>query len=162
MTNFEDRLSKAIERGTMRGVDRARQERAQQMSEEELRQLHTRYRLQLSEHIEKCVRKLPQHFPGFQSETLFGDRGWGAACSRDDLNLGGDGRRSSRYSRLEMSIRPYSHLHVVELTGKGTIHNKEVFNRTHFQVINEVDPDTFLHLIDAWVLEYAELFAAAN
>ena len=53
MSNFEDRLSKAIERGSIRGADRAQAERKQQMNEEELRQLHTRYRLQLSEHIEK-------------------------------------------------------------------------------------------------------------
>ena len=59
-----------------------------------------------------------------------------------------------------MSIRPHSSLNVVELTSKGTIRNKEIFNRNHFQLIGEVDPDTFLTLIDAWVLEYAEQYAA--
>lgn len=160
MSSFEERLSKAVERGQTRSVDRAEAERARQLSEDELRQLHTRYRLQLSEHIERCVRKLPQHFPGFQVETIFGDKGWGAACSRDDLVVGKDGRRANRYSRLELSIRPYSSLHVVELAGKGAIHNREVFNRTHFALVNEVDPDAFLQLIDAWVLEYAEQYAA--
>jgi len=160
MSNFEDRLSKAVERGQSRGVDRAAAERARQLTEEELRQLHTKYRLQFSEHIEKCVRQLPIHFPGFRVETLFGDRGWGAASSRDDLTSLGPGRRGSVYSRLELSIRPYSSLHVVELTGKGTIHNREIYHRTHFELVNEVDPDNFLQLIDAWVLEYAEQYAA--
>jgi hypothetical protein len=160
MTDFEKRLSKAVERGQLRGADREAQERARQLSEEELRQLHTKYRLQLSEHIEHCVRQLPQHFPGFQCETLFGDRGWGAACSRDNLVTGPAGRRTNLYSRLEMSIRPYSSLHVVELTAKGTIANREVFNRTHYEMINEVDTDNFLTRIDAWVLEYAEQYAA--
>jgi len=160
MSSFEERLSKAVQRGHTRSSDRAKAERSKRLSEEELKNLHTKYRLQFSEHIEVCVRNLPDHFPGFQVETLFGDRGWGAACSRDDLGPGADGRRASFYSRLEMSIRPHSSLNVVELTSKGTIRNKEIFNRNHFQLIGEVDPDTFLTLIDAWVLEYAEQYAA--
>lgn len=159
MSNFDERLTKAIQRGHTRNTDRAEEERAKQLSAEELKNLHTRYRLQFSEHIEACVRKLPDHFPGFQCETLFGDRGWGAACSRDDLRPGG-GKRASFYSRLEMSIRPFSSLNVVELTAKGTIRNKEIYSRNHFELINDVDPDTFNTLIDAWVLEYAEQYAA--
>ena len=42
------------------------------------------------------------------------------------------------------------------------IHNKEVFNRTHFQFLAEADLDSFRELIDLWVLEYAEQFAAKN
>ncbi len=162
MTDFDKRLAKAIERGQLRGADREAAERAEQLSEEELRQLHTQYRLQFSEHIEQCVGQVPHHFPGFQCETMFGDRGWGVACSRDDVDAGPTGRRANFYSRLEMTIRPYSSLQVVELAAKGTIRNREVFNRTHFELINEVDAETFLHLIDVWVLEYAELYAATR
>lgn len=162
MSDFEKRLAKAIERGQSRGEDRAAAERAKQMSEEELKQLHTHYRLQFSEHIEKNMRPLPNHFPGFQFETVFGERGWGAACSRDDMHAGPGGRRANLYSRLEMTIRPYSSLHVVELTAKGTIRNREIFSRNHFEELKDVDPDTFLHLIDVWVLEYAELYAATR
>lgn len=161
MGNFEDRLSKAVERGQARGAAREQSERLKRLSAEELKQLHTRYRLKFSEHIEKCLRRLPAHFPGFQCETVFGDRGWGTACSRDDLAPGPSGRPTSYYSRLEMTIRPYSpEAGVVELTAKGTIRNKELFSRQHFEPVNEVDEDTFLNLIDVWVLEYAEQYAA--
>lgn len=159
MSSFDERLAKAVERGQQRGSARAEAERAKQLSEEELRQLHTKYRLKFSEQIEHCLRRLPQYFPGFQSETIYGERGWGTAASRDDFSAGDRGRGSS-YSRLEMTIRPYSSLNVVELTAKATIKNKEVFSRSHFQMITEVDEATYLQRIDAWVLEYAELYAA--
>ena len=160
--DFEQRLQKAIERGQHRKNERGREAAQQEMTEDELRQLHTSARLELSEKIETGLKKLADHFPGFQSETMFGDRGWGAACSRDDLGPGMDGKRASYYSRLEMTIRPYSDLNVVELTSKGTIRNKELFNRTHFEEIKDVDEETFITLIDAWVLEYAEQFAAVS
>ena len=47
----------------------------------------------------------------------------------------------------------------IELTAKGTIRNKEVFNRKHYERIQDVDPATFTELIDVWVIEFAELFA---
>jgi hypothetical protein len=160
MSNFDDQMAKAIQRGAQRGTDREAAERAKQMSEEELRQLHTKYRLKFSEQIENCMRRLPQHFPGFQFETTYGERGWGAACSRDDFSPGDGGRRGNSYTRLEMSIRPYSSLGVVELTGKATIKNREVFSRSHFQLIPEVDEGSYAQRIDAWVLEFAEVYAA--
>ena len=160
MNSFEKRLSKAVERGHKRSAERLRAERQRAMSEEELRQLHTRYRLQLSERIEQCLQQLPNHFPGFQYETMYGERGWGGACSRDDVGGRSRRQRTNYFSRLEMVIRPYSPTHVVELVAKGTIHNKEVFDRRHFEMIHEVDEETFLNLIDVWVLEYAELYAA--
>ena len=90
---------------------------------------------------------------------MIGDRGWGAACYRDDLHIS-RGQRSSVYSRLEITVRPYSQtLHVLELTGKGTIRNKEVFNRTWFEKLEDASVEKFRELVDAWVLEYAELYA---
>lgn len=160
MTDFEARLKKAIERGERRGDRRAKEARAKALSEAECRRLHSRYRLELSERIEQCVKRLPNHFPGFQFETIFGERGWGAACRRDDIGPLRGGQRVSYYSRLEMTIRPYSELHVLDLAAKGTIRNKEIFSRNHFEKLDEVDPDNFKHLIDTWVLEYAEMFAA--
>jgi hypothetical protein len=156
MTSFDERLTKAIERGQRRSNERERTAREQELTEEEFRNLHSRMRLQLSEHIEACISQLANHFPGFQYETIFGEKGWGAACKRDDIGA----KRASFFSRLEMTVRPYSPLHVVELTAKGTIRNKEVFSRTHYELINKADTDTFRNLIDVWVLEYAELFAA--
>ena len=159
--DFESRLQKAIERGERRIEEKAKAARAKQLNEEELKSLHSKYRLQFSDHIEACVQKIESHFPGFQFETIYGDRGWGAACSRDDIKIV-RGRRDNNYSRLEMTIRPFSSYHVVDLAAKGTICNKEVYNRNHFEKVEDVDPDTFIDLIDVWVLEYAELYAAAQ
>lgn len=160
MSDFEERLRKAIDRGQTRSEDRQRAERAQALTEDQLKSLHSRYRLSLSEHIESCVKSLPNHFPGFRSETIYGERGWGAACSRDDIGQGAGGKAASFYSRLEMTIRPFSKLHVLELTAKGTVRNKEIFNRHRFEKLQDADPESFRELIDVWVLEYAELYAA--
>ena len=159
--NFNDRLQKAIQRGERRSDDKARQAKEKQLSQDELKRLHTKYRLQLSEHIENCLENLPSHFPGFDYQTVFGERGWGASCSRDDIRMSG-GRRNNDYSRIEMTIRPYSEYNVVDLASKGTSRNKEVFSRSHFEKIEDVDDAKFIELIDLWVLEYAEMYAAKN
>ena len=86
--NFDERLQQAIQRGTRAAQARHGAEAAQALSEEQFKRLHSQYRLQLSEHVEKCLRRLPQHFPGFQFETVVSDRGWGAAVNRDDADLG--------------------------------------------------------------------------
>jgi hypothetical protein len=59
-----------------------------------------------------------------------------------------------------VTIRPYSALHVLELAAKGTVLNREVFNRTWFEELATANEPKFRELIDAWVLEYAELYAA--
>ena len=159
---FEERLNEAIQRGKHRGTAKQAEAAAQAMSDDELKRLHNQYRLQLSEQIEQCLQKLPHHFPGFTYETIFGERGWGAACRRDDIRLSRGGKRNNDYSRLEMTIRPFSSYHVVELAGKGTIRNKELFNRTYFEKIEEADIVKFSELIDLWVLEYAELYSASG
>ena len=159
--DFDQRLKKAMERGQRRGDVEAQAARAKSLGTEELKRLHSPLRLQLSEHIEQCVERLSHHFPGFTYETIFGERGWGAACSRDDLRLA-SGRRDNDYSRLEMTIRPFSELFVVELMAKATIRNKEVFTRNYFEKIEDADPIKFIELVDVWVLEYAELFAASG
>jgi hypothetical protein len=157
---FQHRLEKAIERGRRTGESRARAEETQALSEEELRRLHSQYRLPLTEQIENCLRELTNHFPGFRYETIVSDRGWGAAISRDDLQLSRSGRRQNLFSRLELVVRPFSAYHVLELSAKGTIRNKEVFSRNHYQRLAQVDTTSFLEMIDLWVLEFAELFAA--
>jgi hypothetical protein len=162
MTDFEQRLSKAIERGTRTKQAKSRSTGGPAVSEEDLKRLHAEYRLTLSEHIETCLSRLPDHFPGFRYETLVSDRGWGAACSRDDVGARGGGRRDNFFSRLEMVVRPFASYHVLELTAKGTIRNREIYNRKHFQKLAEADPDSFKELVDLWVLEYAELYAAKN
>jgi hypothetical protein len=157
--SFDDRLRRAIDRGQHRGESAAREAAARAMTEEEYRRLHTQRRLTLSEHIESCIKRLPNYFPGFQYETMYGERGWGGACSREDLRLS-RGTRSNEYSRLEVTIRPYSSLHVLDLAAKGTIRNREVFNRNYFEELETADEQKFRDLIDKWILEYAEMYAA--
>jgi hypothetical protein len=158
--NFDDRLNRAIQRGQQIAEQRRSESAAKQLTEEQFKRLHSQHRLPVSEHIEKCLKTLPAHFPGFNFETFVNDRGWGAAVSRDDADLGPRGLRSNVYSRLEMSVRPYSTAHILELAARGTIRNKEVYNRTHYQMLAEVDLERFMELVDHWVLEYAELYAA--
>lgn len=159
--DFNQRLQKAIERGHRTGEAKAAAQRRRELNEEELKRLHLELRLPLSEHIENCLRQLPNHFPGFEYQTVMDERGWGGTANRDDLHVAG-GRRRNLFSRLEMVIRPYSSLHVLELAAKGTVRNKELFNRTHFQQLVDADDTTFMEMIDLWALEYAELYAAKS
>jgi hypothetical protein len=159
--SFDDQLQRAIQRGQRRSQAAHDAAMANALSEDELRRRHGAYRLRLSEHIELCIKKLPNHFPGFETEIIYGERGWGAACYRNDVRIEG-GRRNQDYSRLEMTVRPYSSYHVLELTSKATIRNKEIFNRNHYELIADVDLAKFLELIDIWVLEFAEMYAAKS
>jgi len=156
---FDDRLRQAIERGQKRSEFLAREAAAKALTEDEYRRLHSQLRLMLSDHIESCLKRLPNYFPGFQYETMYGDRGWGGACFRDDLIIV-RGTRTTNYSRLEVTIRPYSTLHVLDLAAKGTIRNREAFNRNYFEELATADEPKFQDLIDAWVLEYAEMYSA--
>lgn len=158
--DFEQRLEKAIERGQRTGHARAQSEQARALSEAELKRLHSQYRLQLSEHIEHCLSTLPNHFPGFRFESVVAERGWGGAVFRDDLAPGPRGRAANFFSRLELLIRPFSSYAFLELTAKGTIRNRELFNRSHHEDLAEVDAESFIELIDVWILEFAELYAA--
>ena len=158
---FQNRLKRAIERGRQRSDDLSRADARKALSDEELRRLHSQYRLELSEQIETCLRQLAEQFPGFDFENVVSDQGWGAGVSRDDVEFTGR-RRDNAFSRLQMLIRPISSSHVVELAAKGTIRNKELFNRTHYQRLEEADPTTFAEMIDLWVLEYAEQYSAGE
>jgi len=160
--DFKERLGKAIDRGTNRRDQQQGKAQAQALTEEELKRLHAQYRRDLSEQVEACVDQVANHFPGFQVETIVGERGWGAAISRDDFGVNAAGRRENNYSRLEMTIRPYATYHVVDLAAKATIRNKEMFNRNHFEKIADAKVDTFRELIDTWALEFAELYAAST
>ena len=162
MSDFQKRLEKAIERGYRAGDVRARAEAEKAVSEQELRRLHTQYRLEVSEHIEKCLREVASHLPGFKLESIVSDRGWGGAVSRDDFQPGRGREPTARFSRLEMLVRPVSDYYVLELVAKAAIRDKECFNRTQYQRLAEVDLASFTGLVDLWVLEFAELYAAKS
>ena len=158
--DFQQRLEKAIQRG-QRSHDAAARARAEQaMGEEELKRLHSQYRLELSEHIEQCMRQLPQHFPGFRYETLVGSRGWGARHQPRRPVRRRRPPRESTSAAWKWSCGPFRRSHVLELTAKGTIRNKEIFNRSQYQMLSHVDMASFRELVDRWILEYAELYAA--
>jgi hypothetical protein len=159
MSEFEDRLKKAIDRGHVRQRENAQRKQAAEMTEEECKRIHQAYQLELSEVIENCVKRLPDYFPGFQYELIYGERGWGAGCRRDDLRLN-KGVRAELFSRIELMVRPYSSLHVLDLAGRATIRNQEVFNRNYFEKLDEVNLEKFKQLIETWVLEFGEMYAA--
>jgi hypothetical protein len=161
MTDFEQRLQQAVDRGKKRADLAAAQERAQRLSEEELKRLHSKYRLEISEHIEGCIKRFADYFLGFRVETIYGERGWGAACFRDDVRADAQ-RRSNVYTRLEVTVRPHNEFNVIDLAAKGTVQNKEVFRRAFHEEISDADPSRFNELVDTWILEFAELYSTKS
>jgi hypothetical protein len=156
--SFEDRLKQAVMRGHGAGEQRAAAERDRRLSEEELKSLHTQWQLELTERIEQCLKCLADEMPGFRFKTIMDDKGWGATVFRDDVALA-DGKVHNLYSRLQLVIRRFAPHHVLELVGKATIKNKELFHRNHYQRLEEADVESFGDLIDLWTLEFAEQFA---
>lgn len=158
--DFRERLQKATERGRETRNDEIRAAAAQALSEEECRRRHSEYRLALTDHIERCLRDLADNFPGFRLETIVDERGWGAAASRDDMGVA-DRKRVNSFSRLQIVVGPYNKFHVLDVLAKGAVRNKETFSRNHYQRLAEVDLGRFRELIEQWVLDYAEMYAAA-
>lgn len=153
--DFEQKLQAAIQRGQVRGDAALQASQQARLSQEELRRRHTSLRLSLSEHIEKVLRQTAEHFPGFDYETIYGERGWGGAIRRDDLMRGG-----AMFSRLEITVRPLGEFPVVSLVGKGTVRNRELFPWLHHDQVEDAQLETLTAVIDGWVLSYAEQFAA--
>lgn len=164
--DFESRLSEAINRGEKAREARAQLREQKALSEEELKNLHSSIRLELSERIESGLSQLAEHFPGFRFETLVSEDGWGARISRDDLDLGRSPtsrRGGNLYSRFQILVKPFSaRAKIIEAHAKGTIRNREVLNRNSFQFLAECDVPRFHEVIDQWILEYAEKFAAGE
>ena len=159
--DFEKRLERAIQRDQQTRKEQGQAREQKSLSEDDLKTLHSKYRLELSEIIEDCLKKLSDHFPGFDYKTLVSEEGWGAKINRDDIKLV-NRQSQSLYSRMEMVIKPFSSTHIVELVAKGTIRNKEILNRSHYQMLDQADMESFRELIDLWVLEYAESYAAGD
>lgn len=158
---FRERLQRAADRGRETRDAKAREEAAKALGEEECRRRHSSYRRELNDHVEHCLKQLAENFPGFAYEPVVSDKGWGAAVRRDDLAIKG-GRRDSLFSRLELTISPHNEFHVLEIQAKGAVRNKENFSRNHYQLLKDVDLDTFRSLIEQWTLDYAEHWAAAD
>lgn len=157
--DFKERLQRATERGQQNRDAKAQAEAAKALSEEECRRLHSKYRLELTDHIENCMKQLADNFPGFRIAPVADEKGWGSIISRDDFALNA-GRRDSLFSRLTMTVAPHNQYHVLSIEARGAIRNKETFTRNHYQLLKDVDLDSFRQLIEHWVLEYAEQYAA--
>ena len=160
--NFEDRLRKALERGGKARDARGKAEIERELSQEELRTLHSRYRLELSDHIEHCLKKLADHVPGFKYQSVVSEEGWGGRLTRDDLHFVPGKAPESRYSRLEVLITPLGSVGILEMTVKGTVRNREVLNRKQFQQLSGFDLEGFKEIVDLRVLEFAEQYAAGT
>lgn len=158
--DFRQRLQLAADRGKRSRAEREELAAAAALSEEECRRVHSSVRLELTEHIELCLHQLADNFPGFRYQTVMEERGWGGAVTRDDLVLE-KGQRRNAYSRLQVTVSPYNTYNVLEISAKGAVKNKENFSRQHFKKLAEVDLDDFRQLIERWVLDYAEQYAAA-
>jgi hypothetical protein len=159
--DFRERLQKASERGRQAGERQRHAAAAEALSEEECRRLHSRYRMSLIEHIDERLRELADNFPGFRLESIVDERGWGSAVNRDDVGLT-DGRRTNLFSRLQLVVSPFNRFHVLELVAKGTVRNKETFSRSHYQRLSDIDEESFRELVELWVLDYAEQYAASG
>ncbi len=159
MSDFDERLQKAIGRGQKAREAQGEVVGAEKATVEDLRSIHSQLRLSLSEHIEAGLRKLCDHFPGFDFSTIVNEDGWGARITRDDINLRGGSNRNL-YSRLEILVKPFSDAHILDINTKGTIRNRESLNRTNYRLLTEATEDELKELIDGLVLEFAEQYSA--
>jgi hypothetical protein len=159
MSDFEERLQRAIQRGQQARTEDGSAIQADAITEEELRIKHAHLRNELAEHIEHCLRKLCDHFPGFDYNTVVNEKGWGARISRDDIKLG-RGTAKNEYSRLEVLIRPFNDTRIIEIATKGTIRNRESLNRSNFKFLSEATTEMLRPIVDGIALEFAEQFSA--
>ncbi|HVJ86158.1 MAG TPA: hypothetical protein VM452_10980 [Caulifigura sp.] len=157
---FEQRLKRAIQKGEQARAASDQADLARYMTAEELKGRYSTGRIEISDHIETCLRKLVDYFPGFDFSSIVDDTGWGARINRDDLSLKAGKSHESHYSRLELVVTPRNWADILEVVAKGTIRNREVLNRRYYQRLVELDLPVFKDQIDAWVVEYAEQFAA--
>ncbi len=159
--DFTSRLQKAVDRGRRQSDAAARDAAQSALTEEQLRTLHATARVELSDHIEACLRAVTEQFPGFDFQTVVNPDGFGARIARDMVRRR-EGLTTREYSHLELIVRSYSPTRILDVVGRGTIQNKEVLQRSQFQKLGELDLDTLKHQIDQWVLEYAEKYAATK
>ncbi len=157
--DFQKRLQDAIHRGAQRGSDK-KSDGSDEPTPEKLKNLHNKYRLELSSYIESVLKQVIDQLPGFNLETLFGEKGWGAAIFRDDLMLTRK-QRENHYSRLEIFVRPMNDYYLVDLASKATIRNRETWNRNVFHPIVDTNLETLRAQIDLWAVQYAEQYAGS-
>lgn len=159
--DFSKRLESAIERGKDAASRKASAERQREQTEEELRDRHTEYRLVLCERIEKTINQIADHFPGFRAESVYDEDGWGSAAFRENLHIE-NGRRTTKFSRFEVVVKPCTDLLVLDIKAKAMVNSREVFNRSHYKKIAEADLKEFEECVEAWSIQFAEIYAATG
>ena len=159
MSDFEERLQRAIQRGQQARMADSASADADAATEEDLRMKHSQLRSDLTDHIENCLQKLCDHFPGFDYHTVLNEKGWGARISREDIKLG-RGTARNEYSRLEVLVRPFSDMHILEIATKGTLRNRESLNRSNYRFLKDATAQDLKQIVDGIVLEFAEQFSA--
>lgn len=159
--DFTKRLESAIERGKQAADQQASTQRKREQTEEELRERHSEYRRHLCNKIEKSINQLADHFPGFRSESVYDEEGWGSAAYRENLHIE-DGRRETKFSRFQLVVRPCSDLLVLDIKGKGTVNNREVFNRAHYCKLVDVEIADFEKCVESWSIHFAEIYASSG
>lgn len=157
--DFNKRLESAIERGKRDADDRVKSQKKRQETAEELQERHSEYRLALCDHIEKTINQLADHFPGFRAESVYDDDGWGSACYRENLHIE-NGKRTTKFSRCEIIVRPCTELLVLDIKGKGIVNSREVFKQSHYHKLDDLKLDDFKKCIEGWSLRFAEIYAA--
>lgn len=159
--DFGERLQRAVDRGKQRRLAADRQQELAQLTEEESKALHAQARVNLADHLEACLQRVADQFPGFEVLSVLSPEGFGGKITRDDLNRRGR-ELAHQYSHLEVIIRSYSPARILEIVCRGAIANKEVLQRSYYQPLQQLDLDVFESQIDQWVLEYAEKYAASR
>jgi len=158
--DLEKKLQQAIERGKSK-KDTTQAGDPNQWTPQRLKNHHNNIRLALSDYIESVLKKVDDMVPGFKSEILFGDKGWGTAIYRDDFAMI-NGSRQNLYSRLEVFVRSMNEYHVVDVATKATIGNKELWNKNFYQEIPEADQNKMQEKVDQWAVEFVEAYTAAR
>lgn len=156
--DLEKRIKDAIDRGHQRPTA---EKGSEGPTPEQLKNRHNEYRLEMSSYIESVLAQIVDQLPGFNQETLFGEKGWGAAIHRDDLVLNKATRRND-YSRLEIFVRPMNEYFVVDLASKATVRNREIWNRSVFKPVMEADMDAMKEQVNLWAVQYVEAYVAES
>ena len=59
-----------------------------------------------------------------------------------------------------MLVKPFTETHILEISTKGTIRNKEALNRSQYRFLNEANESELIEIVDNLVVSFAELYSA--
>ena len=161
VSDFADRLDQAIARGSRQRQASEQQQQAAEFSRDQARDRHGEARHVITERIEAVLNALADRLPGFEYEGVYAVTGWGGAIFRNDIALGRDRTSRDLYSRLQISVSPIGEQppFILETVCKGTVRNRELLNRKHFERLDKAEDADFVEKVDQWAVEFAELYS---